>query len=341
MDVRHHNDRRGVYPEAVSQMRLNLLTGRWVTIVESRAERPSDFAVRQDVIESSRPCPFCPGNEEATPPALETVDAGGDWTLRVIPNLYPAFEGDESFAVRNLGPVHVQAEASGIHEVFVYSPDHSAALNTLSDEAAVGLMDALSRRLEDHSDTDNVRYTQAIVNHGREAGASLSHPHGQILGLPFVPGEIIEEERAFARFAGGCVLCTTAEAELATGHRVVAANDDVVVVCPYWSGAPYELLIIPREHQSHLPRASDSALAAAGLALRDATAHLNAALGDVAYNVGFHTAPHQHRGPYHWHIHVWPNLATQAGFERGTGVMINIVAPEAAAETLRAVKVTA
>jgi UDPglucose--hexose-1-phosphate uridylyltransferase len=321
-------------------MRLNLLTGRWVTIVETRADRPSDFAARQDVIETTRPCPFCPGNEEATLPAFETVDSGGQWTMRVIPNLYPAFEGDEAFAVRNLGPVHVMAEASGIHEVFVYSPDHSAALDSLSDEGAWHLMEALQRRLGEHARTDNVRYTQAIVNHGREAGASLSHPHGQILGLPFVPGEIIEEERAFGRFAGGCVLCTTAEAELATGQRVVTANDEVVVLCPYWSGAPYELLIVPREHQTHLPRASQPSLRAVGLALRDATAHLNAALGDVAYNVGFHTAPHQHSGEYHWHIHIWPNLVTQAGFERGTGVMINIVPPEAAAATLRSVNAT-
>ena len=91
-----------------------------------------------------------------------------------------------------------------------------------------------------------------IINHGREAGASLSHPHAQILGLPFVPGEILDEERAFARFAGGCVICTTVEAELAAGERVVFANDDVVCIAPFWSGAPFELLLMPRRHEPHL-----------------------------------------------------------------------------------------
>ncbi|MDJ0768828.1 MAG: galactose-1-phosphate uridylyltransferase [Ilumatobacter sp.] len=321
----------------MSQMRLNQLTGRWVTIVAERAQRPTDFAPRSDLNDDdpARPCPFCPGNEESTPPALETVGEGGDWTLRVVPNLYPAFHGDEGFAVHHEGPVHVMAEGTGIHEVFVYTPDHATSLDRLDDEAAGDFMLALKRRFIDHAGIPHIRYTQAIINHGREAGASLAHPHGQLLGLPFVPGEVLDEERAFARFVGGCLLCTTVEAELAAGERVVFATDDVAVICPYWSGSPYELLIVPRRHELHLQDADTTSLEAVGRSLRDATAFLNRALGDVAYNVGFHTAPHAHTGEYHWHIHVWPNLVTQAGFERGTGVLINIVPPEQAAETLR------
>ena len=94
------------------------------------------------------------------------------------------------------------------------------------------------------------------------------------------------------------------------------ANDDVAVICPYWSGAPYELLDRAPAHEPHLQDAPDDSLEAVGRALRDALGHMNAALGDVAFNLGFHTAPHQHTGQYHWHIHVWPNLVTQAGFER-------------------------
>lgn len=323
----------------MSQMRLNQLTGRWVTIVAERAHRPTDFAPRAhlDDVDPSRPCPFCPGNEESTPPALETIGEEGRWRVRVVPNLYPAFHGDEGFAVHHEGPVHVMAEGTGIHEVFVYTPDHNSSLDQLDDAAAAEFMLALKRRFVDHAATSHIRYTQAIVNHGREAGASLAHPHGQLLGLPFVPGEVLDEERAFARFAGGCLLCTTVEAELATGDRVVFENDDVAVICPYWSGSPYEFLIVPRRHELHLQDADDESLAAVGRALRDATAFLNALIGDVAYNVGFHTAPHAHVGEYHWHIHIWPNLVTQAGFERGTGVLINVVPPEQAASSLRSV----
>jgi UDPglucose--hexose-1-phosphate uridylyltransferase len=327
----------------VSQLRLNPLTGRWVTIVAERALRPSDFAPRIPTVDAdpSRPCPFCPGNEEATPPALETFNAEGAWRLRVVPNLFPAFYGDEHLAVRNLGPVHVMAEASGIHEVLVLTPEHDGRVQRFSDEHMDSVMEALRRRLDQHAHASNIRYTQAIVNHGREAGASLAHPHGQLLGLPFVPGEIIDEERAFARFDGGCILCTTAEAELAVGTRVVLQTDDAVVVCPYWSSSPYELLIIPRTHTRHIPNADDAALFGVGRALRDALGRLETTLGDVAYNMVFHTAPHHHQGAYHWHVHLWPKLATVAGFEKGTGVYINIVPPELAAASLREVAVDA
>jgi UDPglucose--hexose-1-phosphate uridylyltransferase len=321
----------------MSQLRLNPLTGRWVTIVSSRGQRPTDFAPRVTVeADASQPCPFCPGNEEATPPALVTHDEHGTWQIRIVPNRYPAFDGEESLAVRNLGPVHVQAEASGIHEVFVYSRQHDGGIGSLSDAEAGNVLNALRERFTAHAEVPNIRYTQAIVNHGREAGASLSHPHGQILGMPFVPGDILDEERGFVRFVGGCILCATVEAELASGDRVVFVNEDVAVVCPFWSGTPYELLVIPRNHDVHLQDSSPESLANVGVGLRDGIAALTGVQGDIAYNLVIHTAPHSHSGPFHWHMHVFPQLHTVAGFERGTGVLINIVAPEDAAAELRA-----
>ncbi len=327
----------------MSQMRLNPLNGRWVTIVPDRADRPSDFATRErvDDWELDRPCPFCPGNEEETPPAIETAEEDGTWSMRVVPNRYPAFDGDDAFTVHNLGPVHVKAEASGIHEVFVYERGHSGGLHLLDDDHAAELMMVLKTRLAEHSQLPFVRYSQVIVNHGHEAGASVSHPHGQILGLPFVPSEVLDEERAFARFAGGSLLATTVEAELAADQRIVMSNDDVVVLCPWASGVPYEMLIVPLEQHAHFPNASDQSLRAVGIALRDSIAYLNKALGDVAFNLGLHTAPHQHTGDYHWHLHIWPQVTTQAGFERGTGVLINVVSPEKAAADLRSVAVSA
>ena len=327
----------------MSHLRLNPLTGRWVTIVADRAKRPTDFAPRTSQVEAEpdRPCPFCPGNEEATLPALESLDEGGHWRMRLIPNLYPAFDGDEPFAVHHLGPVHVEAEASGIHEVLVYTPVHDSGAQDLTDDEAAQMMQLLSRRLQQHSASTTVRYTQAIINHGREAGASLAHPHGQLLGLPFVPGEILEEQRAFSRFEGGCILCATIEAELVEGKRILFATDDVVCVSPFWAGSPYELLIIPRSHDLHLTDSTDDTLAAMGTAVRDSIVALREIHGDVAYNLVFHTAPHHYTGQYHWHIHLFPKLVTTAGFERGTGVMINIVPPELAAEQLRKVAVQA
>ena len=320
----------------MSQLRLNLLTGRWVTVAPSRANRDTDFAPRVTQVETTdmQGCPLCPGSGRDETPLAENKGADGVWSMRVMPNRYPAFEGDEPMAVRNLGPVHVTAEASGIHEVFVFSPNHTMRLDMFSDDKIAELMFALRDRFRAHAATGHIRYTQAIVNHGREAGASLSHPHGQLLGLPFVPGEILEEERAFERFKGGCIVCTTAGAE-ADSERHVLDNEHATVICPYWSSSPYEMLIMPRTHHQHLTDATDAELVGVGSAIRDALAHLVRVLGDIAFNLVFHTAPSHHDGMYHWHVHLFPKLTTTAGFERGTGVMINIVSPETAALALR------
>jgi UDPglucose--hexose-1-phosphate uridylyltransferase len=320
----------------VSQLRLNPLAGRWVTITGERAERPAAFSERSLRVESTdRPCPFCAGNEEATPPALETDGPSGRWQVRVVPNLYPAFYGDDRLAVTHLGPVFTRAPASGIHEVLVITPEHDGSWADLDEDQVELVMSALRNRVEVHAGVDGVRYTQAIVNHGREAGASIAHPHGQLLGVPFVPSDIAEEEAGFARFVGGCLMCTTLEAEVEARHRVVVEDEAAVVVCPYWSGTPFELLVIPRSHEGHLDRAKPADIGAVGQALRTALRMLRQRVGDVAYNIVFHTSPHGHDGDFHWHAHVLPKLTTHAGFELGTGVLINIVPPEVAADELR------
>lgn len=323
----------------MSQLRLNPLTGRWVTIAAERASRPGDFAPRRLPVESDpgRPCPFCPGNEESTPPALETYGLSGSWQVRVVPNLYPAFSGDEPLTVSNLGPVFTQASASGIHEVLVLMPDHGGSMADLDDRGAGLVMAAIRDRMEEHARRANVRYTQAIINHGREAGASISHPHGQMLGMPFVPGDLAEERSGFVRFEGSCLLCTMADAEVNAAHRVVHDDDRVLVVCPFWSGVPFELLVVSKQHETHMSRATPQDVAAVGRALRDVLDRLRRTVGDVSYNVVFHTAPHhQHDDHFHWHAHVLPRLTSVAGFEQGTGVLINIVAPELAAQQLTA-----
>ena len=321
----------------MSQLRLNPLSGRWVTISGDRALRPSAFAPRLLPVESdpARPCPFCPGHEEETPPALETYGPSGTWLVRVVPNLYPAFYGTDPLTVTHLGPVFMQAPASGIHEVLVLSPDHRHSWADLDDRQTGIVMAAMRDRFEEHAATRGVRYTQAIVNHGRESGASLEHPHGQLLGIPFVPSDIADEEVGFARFAGGCLMCTTWEAEISVDHRVVHEDDSVVIVCPFWSGVPYELLVIPKHHEAHIHAAEPADLVGVGRAMRDVLSRLRDRLGDVAYHVVFHGAPHHHDGVFHWHVHVLPFLTTRAGFERGTGVLVNIVPPELAAQHLR------
>ncbi len=320
-----------------NQLRLDPLSGRWVVVSPSRSGRPAAFPPRGEQVQedTSRPCPFCPGNEERTPPALEAYGPSGRWQVRVVPNLYPAFEGDDPFIVENRGPVFIQATAGGIHEVFILSPEHEASWAMISAEQAGLVMAALRDRFDEHAQHPSLRYTQAIVNSGREAGASLDHPHGQLLGMSFVPRELAEEQARFARFAGSCLLCTTLEAEAEAELRVLYADERVMVVCPFWSAVPFEMLVVPRNHQAHLHSTRTEDLVAVGQALRSSLAQLRDQVGDIAYNVVFHSAPFRSAEPYHWHVHVLPKATTRAGFEMGTGVAINIVAPEAAAAMLR------
>ena len=325
----------------LSQLRLDPLTGRWVVVSSDRASRPEAFLSRSLPVESgpARPCPFCRGHEESTPPALETYGPTGQWQVRVVPNLYPAFVGDDPMVVTHLGPAFTQAPASGIHEVLVLSPDHDAGWAGLDDRQTALVMAAIRDRIDAHSRARSLRYTQAIVNSGREAGASIEHPHGQLLGMPFVPRELVDEQAGFARFSGSCLLCTTIDAEEDAGHRLVHSDEDVIVVCPFWSGLPYEMLVLPRYHDAHLHHAPESALFAFGRAIGVALRRLEGRLGDVAFNLVFHSAPYRATGTYHWHAHLLPKLTTAAAFEQGTGVPINVVAPEVAAADLRAAPV--
>ncbi|MCU1490018.1 MAG: galactose-phosphate uridylyltransferase [Acidimicrobiaceae bacterium] len=320
----------------MNQLRLDPLSGRWVAVSTDRIERGPAFSPREPaVLDPDAPCPFCPGNEDATPPALETYGAEGHWLVRVVPNRYPAFEGLQPFVVEHRGPVFTQAPASGIHEVLIFSPDHHLSLGSLDDHQTELVMMAIRDRVEEHQGTPGLRYSQVIVNYGREAGASQDHPHGQLLGIPFVPRELVDEQGSFSRFAGGCLLCTALASEERAGYRLVEGGEHAVTFAPYWSGTPYELLVVPRNHEAHLHRTPPTDLASVGLAVRNALASLRLVLGDIAYNVVFHSAPYRASAPYHWHVHVLPKLTTRAGFELGTGVYINVVAPERVAEELR------
>lgn len=321
-----------------NELRLDPLTGRWVVIAFERAARPSAF-VGRDTTEKTlqSECPFCPGHEEDTPPALETYSEDGNWRLRVVPNKYPAFSGDEPMVAITKGPIFTTAPASGIHEVIVLSPDHQLGWSDLSSEQTNLIMMSIRDRIMAHSNSQTIRYSQAIVNSGREAGASLEHPHGQLLATSFVPREITDELAGFSRFLGGCVLCSTVDAELSLQDRIVLEDSDTITISPFWASQPYEMLIIPKVHQEHLHKASDSELESIAASVKEALGAIRKHLGDIAYNLVFHSSPYREHGRFHWHVHIWPKLTTRAGFELGTGVMINVVPPEKAASELRSV----
>ncbi|NNN20269.1 MAG: galactose-1-phosphate uridylyltransferase [Acidimicrobiaceae bacterium] len=320
-----------------NELRLDPLTGRWVVVAYERSARPSAFLARDTDVqkESLKICPFCPGHEEDTPPALETYSEQGHWLLRVVPNKYPAFAGDEPMVAITKGPIFTTAPASGIHEVIVLSPDHALGWSDLSHDQVKLIMKGIRDRIEAHSDSSVIRYSQAIVNSGREAGASLEHPHGQLLATSFVPREITDELAGFSRFLGGCVLCSTLEGELGIADRIILEDSQTATISPFWASQPYEMLIVPKMHNEHLHKASATELDSIAVSIKLAIGSLKSHLGDIAYNLVFHSSPYREQGRFHWHVHIMPKLTTRAGFELGTGVMINVVPPEKAASDLR------
>lgn len=283
------------------ELRTDPLTGRPTIVAPARARRPR----------REGPCPFCPGNEHLTPPEIARIGDGGAWRVRVVPNRYPLVEG--------------------AHEVVVLSPDHHRSLAELPAAHVADVLAVLRDRCRHHAAAGRL-YPQVFVNHGRAGGASLVHPHAQLVALHAVPPAVAEEARRFGA-DGGCPLCSA----IPVTESLVAIRDaDVVVWCPWASTAPFELLAAARRHRARFEDATDTELLGLADALVPALGRLGRAARDPPYNLAVHSGPHGDRVEFHWHVHVWPRLQTVAGFEHGTGIAVTTVDPADAAAALRA-----
>lgn len=321
-------------PTEGSELRLDWLRGRWVVLNPRRRARTEEFLRRVPVGPTDGACPLCPRADEE-PALCEVNDERGRWLARVLANRYPVIAGDTSFLVTQHGPTFLEGRGPGIHDVIVLGPDHDAGWDVLPDDHLRAVMGLLQDRVRQHARTPGLRYSQALVNWGREAGASLEHPHGQLLGLPFVPQDVELEKRRFSLFKGNCLLCTLVAVEEAVGERIVGIDDEVAVISPYWAGSPYEMLVVPRRHEVGTHTAPKADLISVAIATKRTVAALRDTVGDVAYNIVFHSAPFEDAGTYHWHVHLFPRITTAGGFELGTGIPVNVVAPEEAASQLR------
>jgi UDPglucose--hexose-1-phosphate uridylyltransferase len=298
----------------MQQLLVDELTGDRVILAPARALRPDTFRVHAEPLPASvATCPFCRSNEHETPPEVARL-GGGDpdtpgWTLRVVPNKYPIV-GDG---------------VPGAHEVVIFSPAHDADLGALSEHAAADALVALrdrARFLLAHG----YRYAQAFVNQGKAAGASIEHPHAQLVALDLVP------PRAQVRLDRFAPAAFTTDQE----HRVV--DGAVVVWCPRASPTPFTVRLALADGGSRFDEAADDDARAVAIALRDAIASIRLVIGDAAYNVMIETAPRDHAGPFRWWVDVVPRVTVTAGFELATGLSVNIVAPADAAVALRAVR---
>ena len=330
------------------ELRIDPLTGLRTIVAGERADRPGGgFHVEPQPPLDPEKDPFLEGHEDRTPPEVFALRRdGGDentpgWTVRVVPNLYPALAsadgrpgpGEDPLASGRGEPdLFATKAATGAHEVIVNTPRPAVSMSELEAEQLGIAMDVWRERMRVHSDS---AYVHVIVNEGREAGASLPHSHAQLYALPFVPAQVARERERFTayfeRTQGRNLLGDLLQEEVRLRERVVSIDREAVAVCPFASRVPFQLQLIPRRPRA---RFEDDGPLGAGLVL-DLLGRLARVLGAVPpLNMWIRTAP---SGAEHfcWRIDLLPRLTHLAGLELGTGVNLNIVPPERAAALLR------
>jgi len=325
----------------VSELRVDPLTGLRAIVAGERANRPN-AGLSADPSPPLDPAgdPFAEGHEAKTPPELFALRENGGgpdtpgWRVRVVPNLYPALspDGDDVPEVDAVPDLFTAQPARGAHEVIVNAPQSATALAELPAEQVATAMDVWRERISAHPEA---AYVHVLVNERREAGASLPHTHAQLYALDFVPAAVARERERFSAYAartmGGNLLADLVQEEVRRRERIVAIDDEAVALAPYGSRLPYQLMIAPRRPRA---RFEDDGPTGAAL-LHDVLGRLARKLGaNPPLNLWVRTAP---RGADHfcWRIDVMPRLTHLAGLELGTGLHLNIVAPEQAAAELR------
>jgi len=328
-----------------SELRRNELTGEWVAFAPPRSGRPKDWSRGRDdapaLPKRDPACPFCPGNEEELPGILLelTAPGGSQWQTRVVPNKYPALAPTGDIKRRTDG-FHLSMDNYGRHEVIIESPDHDAELSEMSQLAVETIVETYHQRYIDAMRRHENLLCVIFRNHGRLAGASLAHPHSQIIATGVVPRRIRErEEHAEAYYDqwGRCVLCDMIEHELRDGGRLVDGNDSFAAFVPYAAAVPFEVWITPLRHTADFGAVRENEKRDLARSLRRVLTRLRRRLSAPDYNYVVHTAA-QHRADepqLHWYLQVQPRLTTRAGFEIGSGIRINPTLPEDNAAGLR------
>jgi len=329
------------------ELRKDPVLGRWVIISTERSRRPSDF------LPEERPsiggfCPLCEGNEDRTPPEVLSFRNDGTppntpgWSLRVVPNKFPALR-IEGEILREGEGLYDKMTGIGAHEVVVESPLHYETLSTLPLKAVENVLRAYRERIVDLSRDPRLRYVLVFKNYGAAAGASLEHSHSQIIALPILPirvAEEIEGAKNYFRYKDRCVFCDIIRQELQQQKRIIAENRSFVAVAPFASRFPFETWILPKAHHPNFGYMEPFPYEEAGQILQDTLQKMNRVLNDPAYNYIIHNSPFPDADSdhYHWHFEILPKLTKMAGFEWGTGFYINPTPPEEAAAFLREAK---
>jgi len=329
----------------MSEWRKDPVVNRWVVISTERNKLPHEYKKSIDKVIREDVCPLCEGHERETPPEIFAYREYGSrpdttgWWVRVVPNKFPAVRVDTSTEISRCG-VYYFMSGMGAHEVIVETNEHIDNIDTQSDRQVEEIIRMWRDRSLDLRKDTRLKYIQIFKNYGSTAGASLQHTHSQLIALPMIPAEIKEKldgVQKYARESGRCVYCDVIKQERAENKRVIIDRKHFMCLAPFASRFPFEMWIIPKEHQPDFGQIREDQVADMASVLRDSLLKLRLAVNNPPYNMVINTAP-VNSGAYehfHWHIEIMPRLTIMAGFELGTGFYINPTAPEMAAQVLR------
>ncbi len=334
--------------KTLPQLRKDPILRQWVIISTERSKRPSDYghaSPSENLSSDPSTCPFCSGHENMTPPEIfafrdqNTIPDAPGWDVRVFDNRYPALVKEEAHTHSTEG-IFASMDGIGAHEVVVETPDHFKDLTDLTDEELAKVVASYKDRYVSLCELTFVKYVLIFRNHGKRAGASLFHPHSQIIATPIVPKRIHDEisnSQFMEEMMGVCPFCAILEAEQKEKTRIICENDMFSAFSPYAARFPFETWIMPKRHMAAFGSISPQEIRGFASVLGDLLRRLKGILSDPPYNFMIHSSPCGlgHVSYYHWHMEIIPRLTIAAGFEWGSDFYINPTPPEEAARFLR------
>jgi UDPglucose--hexose-1-phosphate uridylyltransferase len=332
----------------MSFLRYDVTTKDWVIFAPERARRPHDLKKGTAAAPPSEGlCPFCPGNEHLTGPEIYALRGGTavntpGWTVRVVPNRFPALRIEEDHRRHEEGPLFRFMGGCGAHEVIIETPDHERFLAQQPVEHVEFVLRTLQLRFNDLMRDTRFQTIVIFKNHGEGAGTSLRHPHWQLIATPVVPRTLRLKHAVATDYfdqTGTCLYCVLLEEELAFQQRVIGQNEHYAAIMPYAAHVPFETWILPKWHRSSFGSVEPARLRPLAELLRNVLLKLYSSLEDPDFNLTINTVPRgdEDKRYFLWHMEIVPRLTRPAGFEQGSGMCINTILPEEASGFLREV----
>jgi len=292
--------------------------GRTAIITPGRDLRPHDFKAKVPK-KKQKPfdCFFCPGNESLTPAEIDRTPAqnGKGWQNRCFPNKFPALSKSWK-------------KAYGAHEVIVETPIHSQTLSQLSLDQFRQYLLMIKKRIAANSKDKKIKFISVFKNEWEEAGASLEHTHSQLVAMPFVPPYMKLQQKACNKNCPFCKIKTDKK------YPKIFSTKNFTLSCPYVPKYRHEVWIVPKKHLGSISDLNSKLIFELAQILSIALKTQDSYLDYPPYNLLFHLSPTGSKN-FHMHLSITPRLGKWAGFEHQTGVIMNSVRPEAAAEAYR------